>query len=79
MRVLQAERRLTHVIAGLRQRQRAPLLDQPFQRHAIHIFHDQVMGVAGMVGIEHLDDIGMIQAGGGLGFAAKTAHGFYVL
>ena len=59
------------VVARFRDRQRAALLDQLGQVDALDILHRQEVGAVGLVGVVGLDNVRMIELGGGMDFALK--------
>src|SRR5258705_13716574 len=77
--VLQTERCLSNEVTRLRYGQRSLLLDVALQCDAGDVFHSQIMGVAGAIKVEDLNDIGMAKPGRGLRFAAETSHGLFML
>ena len=72
--VLQALRGLAHEIARLFHGERSAFVHEALQRDAVDKLHHEVMGVAGMVGIDDADNVRMIGAGGRLSLAAEPAH-----
>ena len=52
---------------------------QVIHRLPVDELHDKVVVAAGLPHVEGLDDIGMIQPGGGATFAVETVHEFLVL
>ena len=63
---------LSHDPDGFSDRDRSPLLDQLLERIAFDIFHDDVMLIAIVSDIIHIDDIGMRKLGDGSGFSFET-------
>ena len=61
--VLQAQRRLPDVVAGLRDRQRPALLDQLGQVGPLDVLHDEEVRAADRVGVEGVDDVGVRRVG----------------
>ena len=61
--VLQAQRRLVHVVAGLGHRQRPAGLDQLRQVESLDVLHRQDEALADAEGRVGRDDVGMMQLG----------------
>ena len=62
------------MVAGLADGQGPGLPDQPRQVRALDIFHDQQMRAADLIGVDGVDDVGMVQRGGGPDLAVKAPH-----
>ncbi len=73
--VLQAHRRLTHIVAGHVRRQRPVLLDVLRQVGPLNVLHDEEMGRSLAAGIQCMNDIRMIELRGHAHFALEAAHG----
>jgi hypothetical protein len=72
--VLQPQRRLPGVGAGQVNGQRAFLLDQPAEVGPLDEFHDEEVGAAGLVRVVGVDDVRVVELGGGADLAVETPH-----
>ncbi len=72
--VLQAQRRLPDVIAGLLRGEPPALREQPGQVGALDVLHGQVAIVAGQRGVVGQHDVGVRELGGGLHLAAEACQ-----
>ena len=80
MGVVQCAEHLRGKMHGLFPGERAAALFEVFlQRDAVHVFHDDVLELVRHRHIVHLDDVGMVQNGDGLGLVFKTAHQLLVV
>ena len=79
MGVLQTQGRLTHIVAGVRDRQRTFFLQHILQVGPFHEIHDQNPQLTGAVGVERPDDVGMIELGGGTNLAIEAFQGTRVV
>jgi hypothetical protein len=70
--VLQAQRCLADVVAGLGHGQATRLLHEPAEVDAVDALHREEVGVADLPGVVHGDDVGVGQLGGGFGLAAES-------
>ena len=78
--VVQRAEHLRGKMHGLLPGERAAALFEVFlQRDAVHIFHNDVLELVRHRHIVHLDDVGMVQNGDGLGLVFETAHQFLVV
>jgi hypothetical protein len=74
VRVLEPQGRLPGVVAGPRHRQRTLRGDDPVQRDARDVLHDQEVRLAGLLGVVGGHDVRVGQAGRGPDLLAEAAH-----
>ena len=72
--VLQAQRRLPDVIAGVGDRQPAPLFQNLGQAGSLHILHDQQQQALCLLGVVGGDDVGVRQLRRRLDFAVEAVE-----
>ena len=74
--VLQAERDLVEVLAGFLDRQRTGQADIFAQVGSLDVFHGEIKGIAGLIHVAKLDDVGMIEPGHRFHFLEETLLAF---